>query len=102
MNGFSNQGRLRIVYRLKIRFKYLQPRNCELKTTYLDDDDDNNNNNPQKLALTSPTSGGRLVGIVRLRTKAKEFSFVFGRSEVLATDPEVPGSIPGATRFSVK
>jgi hypothetical protein len=27
---------------------------------------------PQKLALTSPTSGGRSVGIVRLRTKAKE------------------------------
>jgi hypothetical protein len=25
---------------------------------------------PQKLALTSPTSGGRSVGIVRLRTKA--------------------------------
>jgi hypothetical protein len=30
----------------------------------------------QKLALTSPTSGGRLVGIVRLRTKATEFSLV--------------------------
>jgi hypothetical protein len=29
----------------------------------------------KKLALTSPTSGGRLVGIVRLRTKATEFSF---------------------------
>jgi hypothetical protein len=28
---------------------------------------------PQKLALTSPTSGGRLVRIVRLRTKATEF-----------------------------
>jgi hypothetical protein len=25
---------------------------------------------PQKLALTSPTCGGRVVGIVRLRTKA--------------------------------
>jgi hypothetical protein len=25
---------------------------------------------PQKLALTSPTRGGRSVGIVRLRTKA--------------------------------
>jgi hypothetical protein len=32
---------------------------------------------PQKLALTSPTSGGRLVGIVRLRTKATEFSLVY-------------------------
>jgi hypothetical protein len=32
---------------------------------------------PQKLALTSPTSGGRSVGIDRLRTKAAEFVFVF-------------------------
>jgi len=30
---------------------------------------------PQKLALTSPTGGGRSVGIVRTRTKATEFSF---------------------------
>jgi hypothetical protein len=29
----------------------------------------------KKLTLTSPTSGGRSVGIVRLRTKATEFSF---------------------------
>jgi hypothetical protein len=28
---------------------------------------------PQKLARTSPTSGGRSVGEVRSRTKAKEF-----------------------------
>jgi hypothetical protein len=28
---------------------------------------------PQKLALTSPTSGGRSVGIVRLRAKATVF-----------------------------
>jgi len=28
---------------------------------------------PKKLALTSPTGGGRSVGIVRLRTKATEF-----------------------------
>ena len=32
---------------------------------------------PQKLALPSPTSGGRSVGIVRSRTKATEFSLVF-------------------------
>jgi hypothetical protein len=32
---------------------------------------------PGKLALTSPTSGGRSVGIVCLRTKATEFSFSF-------------------------
>jgi len=31
---------------------------------------------PQKLALTSPTVGGRSVGIVRSRTKATEFSLV--------------------------
>jgi hypothetical protein len=30
---------------------------------------------PQKLALTSPTSGGRSVGIVGSRTQAMEFSF---------------------------
>ena len=30
---------------------------------------------PQKLALASPTGGGRSVGIVRVRTKATEFSF---------------------------
>jgi len=28
---------------------------------------------PQKLALTSPTGGGRSVGIVRVRTKDTEF-----------------------------
>jgi hypothetical protein len=32
---------------------------------------------PQKLALTSPTGGGRSVGVVRSRTKATEFSLVF-------------------------
>jgi hypothetical protein len=32
---------------------------------------------PQTLALTSPTGGGRSVGIIRSRTKAMEFSFVF-------------------------
>jgi len=31
---------------------------------------------PQKLALTSPTGGGRYVGIVRVRTKATEFFLV--------------------------
>jgi hypothetical protein len=31
---------------------------------------------PQKLALTSPTSGDRSVGIVRLRTKATLFSSI--------------------------
>jgi hypothetical protein len=32
---------------------------------------------PQKLALTSPTSGGRSVGIVLSRTQATKFSLVF-------------------------
>jgi hypothetical protein len=31
---------------------------------------------PQKLALTSPTSGGRSVGIVCLRAKTTEFTFL--------------------------
>jgi hypothetical protein len=31
---------------------------------------------PQKLALTSPTSGGRSVDIVRSRTQATEFVVV--------------------------
>jgi hypothetical protein len=33
-------------------------------------------NYPQKLAITSPTSGGRSVGIVRSRTQTMEFSLV--------------------------
>jgi hypothetical protein len=32
---------------------------------------------PQKLALSSPTSGGSVAGIVRLQTQATEFSFFF-------------------------
>jgi hypothetical protein len=32
---------------------------------------------PQKLALTSPTCGGRSIRIVRLRTKATEFFVIF-------------------------
>jgi hypothetical protein len=32
---------------------------------------------PQKLALTSPSSGGRSVGIVRSRAKATELFIVF-------------------------
>jgi hypothetical protein len=32
---------------------------------------------PQKLAITSPTSGGRSVGIVRSQTQTMEFSLVF-------------------------
>jgi hypothetical protein len=35
---------------------------------------------PQRLALTSPTSGGRSVGIVRLRTTATEIIITFLRA----------------------
>ena len=35
---------------------------------------------PQKLALTSPTGGGRSVGIVRSRTKATELVLYSKRS----------------------
>jgi hypothetical protein len=38
---------------------------------------------PQKLALISPTGGGRSVGIVRSRTKATEFSFSLGVLTIL-------------------
>jgi len=37
---------------------------------------------PQKLALTSPTGGDRSVGIVRVRTKATEFSFNWNMKEL--------------------
>jgi hypothetical protein len=35
---------------------------------------------PQKLALTLPTSGGRSVCVVRLRTKATDFVLLFTRT----------------------
>jgi len=38
---------------------------------------------PQKLALTSPTGGGRSVGTVRSRTKATEFSFMVTKKQKL-------------------
>ena len=40
---------------------------------------------PQMLALTSPTGGGRSVGIVRSRTKATEFSLVLAGSVTLVS-----------------
>jgi len=42
---------------------------------------------PQKLALTSPTGGGRSVGIVRSRTKATEFSLVWSGVELRVMCP---------------
>jgi hypothetical protein len=44
---------------------------------------------PQKLALTSLTSGGRSVGIVRSRTQATEFSF-FYTSKVIHIFQSIP------------
>jgi len=41
----------------------------------------------KKLALTSPTGGGRSVGIVRVRTKATEFSLVLYLSSNLLSKP---------------
>jgi hypothetical protein len=38
---------------------------------------------PQKLAITSPTSGGRSVGIVRTRTKATELVCYFTTSALI-------------------
>jgi hypothetical protein len=49
---------------------------------------------PQKLALASPTSGGRSVGIVRPQTKANEFSLVsvIPYQITLAADSSVYGN----------
>jgi len=44
---------------------------------------------PQKLALTSPTDGGRSVGIVRVRTKATEFSLVLEARVVIILDFDI-------------
>jgi hypothetical protein len=38
---------------------------------------------PQKLALTSPASGGRLIGIICSRTWAMKFSSVFLKQKIL-------------------
>ena len=45
---------------------------------------------PQKLALTSPTGGGRSVGMVRSRTKATEYSLgVYISHTFVKFDPSV-------------
>jgi len=41
---------------------------------------------PQKLTLTSPTGGGRSVGIVRSRTKATDFFYTMYVSSDLIED----------------
>jgi hypothetical protein len=42
-----------------------------------------------KFALTSPTSGGRSVGIVRLRTEGTEFAFFYGDKSVIPVQLEI-------------
>ena len=71
---------------------------------------------PQKLALTSPTGGGRSVGIARSRTKATEFSLVYAvncPTDISSTHqkrmwplsdysrgPQIPGAkLPGPLNF---
>jgi len=52
---------------------------------------------PQKLALTSPTSGGRSVGIVCVRTKATEFFLVFPEKSAVYDKCETCGRARQAT-----
>jgi hypothetical protein len=52
---------------------------------------------PQTLALTSPTSGGSSVGIVRLRTTATEFSFFEDPTQL---DPLERASICPVIKYS--
>ena len=42
---------------------------------------------PQELALTSPTGGGRSVGIVRVRTKATELVIIIFAAGSLLRSP---------------
>jgi len=54
---------------------------------------------PHKLALTSPTGGGRSVGIVRVRTKATEFLVYW----ILGKHCAPPGyGCPSDTRTTLK
>jgi hypothetical protein len=48
---------------------------------------------PHKLAITSPTSGGRSVGIVRSRTQTMEFSLVFMMKCVSADNYFIDGEM---------
>jgi hypothetical protein len=49
---------------------------------------------PQKLALTSPTSGSQSAGIVRLWTKATEFVFLFVMDLFINSLPPLPPGCP--------
>jgi hypothetical protein len=52
---------------------------------------------PQKLALTSPTSGGCLVSLVRLRTQAMEFNIWLTKARPHLNKPHMKGQ-PRATQ----
>jgi hypothetical protein len=52
---------------------------------------------PQKLAITSPTSGGRSVGIVRSRTQTMEFVFVSSVNRLVLVIERSAYSIAGFT-----
>jgi hypothetical protein len=56
---------------------------------------------PQKLSLTSPTSGSRSVGIVRSRTKATEFPFGCASLRHYVASRKVGGSRPAEVNFSI-
>jgi hypothetical protein len=60
--------------------------------------------NPQKLALTSPTSGGHSVGIVRSRTETVEFIFIFVLYYIKNPRPESANQLyrPRERRLSAK
>ena len=57
---------------------------------------------PQKLALTSPTGGGRSVDIVRSRTKATDFFFFCLSVENFTNDPSGPCNFEVAPTFLIK
>jgi hypothetical protein len=61
----------------------------------------------KELVLTSPTSGGRSVGIVRSRTQATEFFFTEDSSAIhglclVNTPPNLPQSSGIGSRVSVE
>ena len=62
----------------------------------------------KKLALTSPTGGGRSVGVVRSRTKATEFSFTLAVSEkysnsiVRKEEKAIARTSPSSIRVTLK
>ena len=54
---------------------------------------------PQKLALSSPTGGGRSVGIVRSRTKATEFFFLINTEMCMSWLLLIPSGVILVNRY---